>query len=296
MLKKLEIGNWKLEIARPCIGAHVSAAGGLYNAFINAEKIGAECVQIFGGSPKMWRARAQTESELKKYFEAQKLSRVEHVYLHASYLVNLGSDKGANRENSVLSLIDHMAIAEQIKAQGVIFHLGSSMSGTKEEALKFTVAGIKSVLKAVPGKTFLIMENSAGGGNKLGLDFGEIDRIMVRVGSPRLKVCLDTAHFFEAGGIDEYSKPKVKKLFDDFDEKIGLKYLVALHVNDSKTEYNSHHDRHENLGDGYIGLEGFKNLAGDKRLRGLDWILEVPGMDNSGPDKENIAILKSCFK
>jgi apurinic endonuclease APN1 len=280
----------------PKIGAHVSAAGGLYNAFINAEKIGAECVQIFGGSPKMWRARAQTEAEIKKYREAQKLSRVEHVYLHASYLVNLGSDKGANRENSVLSLIDHMAIAEQIGAQGVIFHLGSSMAGTVQEALKFTVEGIKSVLKAVPGKTFLIMENSAGGGHKLGLDFAEIDRIMVRVGSPRLKVCLDTAHIFEAGGIDEYSKPKVKKLFDEFDEKIGLEYLVALHINDSKTPFNSHHDRHENIGDGHIGLEGFKNLAADKRLHDKDWLLEVPGMDNQGPDRENIEILRSCFK
>lgn len=280
----------------PKIGAHVSAAGGLYNAFINAEKIGAECVQIFGGSPKMWRARPQTEAELKKYFEAQKLSRVEHVYLHASYLVNLGSDKGANRENSVLSLIDHMAIAKQLQAQGVIFHLGSSMTGTKEEALRFTVAGIKSVLKAVPGKTQLIMENSAGGGHKLGLDFAEVDEIMVRVASPRLKVCLDTAHIFEAGGIDEYSKPKVKKLFDEFDEKIGLEHLVALHVNDSKTPFNSHHDRHENLGDGYIGLEGFRNLAGDKRLHGKDWLLEVPGMDNLGPDLANMAILRGCFK
>lgn len=278
------------------IGAHVSAAGGLYHAFINAEKIGAECIQIFGGSPKMWRARAQTEAELKKYSEAQKLSSVGHVYLHASYLVNLGSDKGANRENSVLSLIDHMAIAEQIKAQGVIFHLGSSMSGTKEDAFEFTVTGMKEVLKHVPGETFLIMENSAGGGHKLGLDFAEVGAIMKKVGSKRVKVCLDTAHIFEAGGIDEYSKAKVKKLFDDFDRHIGLDNLIALHVNDSKTPYNSHHDRHENIGDGHIGLDGFKNLAADKRLHGLDWLLEVPGRDNSGPDRENIEILKSCFK
>jgi len=281
---------------KPNLGAHVSAAGGLYNAFINAEKIGAECVQIFGGSPKMWRARPQTEAELKKYFEAQKLTNVKSVYLHASYLVNLGSDKGVNRENSVLSLIDHMMIAEQIKANGVIFHMGSSMTGTKEEALKYTIAGMKEILKQVPGKTWLILENSAGGGNKLGLAFSEVAAIIKGVGSPRVKVCLDTAHYFEAGGIEEYTKARVKKMFDEFNKEVGLDRLVALHVNDSKTPYNSHHDRHENLGDGHIGIEGFKNLASDKRLYDKDWLLEVPGIDNMGPDVENMQRLRSLFK
>lgn len=280
---------------KPKIGAHVSAAGGLYNAFINAEKIGAECVQIFGGSPKMWRAKQPDDAALKKYFEAQKLSRVGNVYLHASYLVNLGSDKDANREQSVMSLIDHLAIADKLKARGLIFHLGSSMSGTKEEALKSTIAGMKSVLEAVPSETLLIMENSAGGGNKLGRDFSEVGEIIKAVGSPRVKVCLDTAHIFEAGGINEYTKPKVKKLFDDFDEHIGLDNLVALHINDSKTPFDSHNDRHENIGAGHIGLEGFKNLAADKRLYDKDWLLEVPGFDNMGPDRENIEILKQCF-
>lgn len=280
---------------RPKIGAHVSAAGGLYNIFINAAKIDAECVQIFGGSPKMWRSKEPNEADLKKYFNAQKLSKVEHVYLHASYLVNLGSDKAYNREQSILSLIDHLAIADKIKAQGLIFHLGSSMSGTKEDAFKFTVSGMKQVLKAVPSKTCLIMENSAGGGHKLGLDFAEVGKIMKAVGSARVKTCLDTAHIFEAGGIDEYSKQKIKKLFDEFDKYIGMDNLVALHINDSKTAFNSHHDRHENIGQGYIGLEGFKNLAKEKRLLDKDWLLEVPGFDGMGPDKENMEILKELF-
>jgi len=280
----------------PSIGAHVSVAGGLYNAFINAEKIGATCVQIFGASPRSWHGRLQTEAELKKYFEAKKLSQVGNVYLHACYLVNLGSDKIENRQNSIASLVDHMQIAKQLEARGVVFHLGSSMGGSKEEALEFTVAGMKQILKEVSGDTWLIMENSAGGGHKLGLEFSEVGEIMKKVGSNRVKVCLDTAHIFEAGGIEDYTKPKVKKLFDDFEQHIGLDKLVALHINDSKTPYNSHHDRHENIGDGHIGLDGFINLANDKRLHDKDWILEVPGFDNLGPDKENIDILRKCFK
>lgn len=281
---------------RPNIGAHVSVVGGLHNAFANAERIGAECVQIFGASPKMWRAKQPDEAAFAKYDQARKASRVGSVYLHASYLVNLGSDKPYNREQSVLSLIDHLAIAEKLGARGLIFHLGSSMSGTVEEALRFTIAGMKSVLEAVPGQSWLIMENSAGGGNKLGRDFAQVGEILAQVGSARVKVCWDTAHYFEAGGIDEYSPAKVKKMFDDFDRHIGLDNLVALHVNDSKTKFDSHNDRHENIGDGYIGLDGFKSLAEEKRLHGKDWLLEVPGLDNMGPDKENVEIIKGLFK
>jgi len=284
-----------MKLTRPKIGAHVSAAGGAYKAIANAEHIGAECIQIFGGSPKMWRAKQLDEAVLKKYLTLKKSSTLGNVYLHASYLVNLGSDKAANRENSVLSLIDHMMIAEQLGACGVIFHLGSSMSGTKAEALEFTVRGMSEVLKQVPGTSWLIMENSAGGGNKLGLDFGEVGEIMKRADSERVKVCLDTAHIFEAGGIDEYSPSKIKALCDDFDREVGLDKLVTLHINDSKTPYNSHHDRHENIGDGHIGLDGFTHLAKEKRLWDKDWLLEVPGFDNQGPDAKNIQILKGLF-
>ncbi len=281
---------------RPKIGAHVSAAGGLHKAVENAQKIGAEVIQIFGASPRSWRGALPAPEAVKKFKEAAAAAKIGIVYLHASYLVNLAGANPYNREQSILSLTDHLKIAESIGARGLIFHLGSSGEGDLDAAKKQTTDGLKKILKAVPGNAKLIMENSSGGGAKLGFSFREIGELFHAVGSKRLGICYDTAHGFEAGLIDEYSPAKIKKLFDDFDRSIGLEHLDALHINDSKTAYGSHHDRHENLGRGEIGLTGFKNLAKDSRLYAADWILEVPGFDGLGPDKKNIETLKSCFK
>ena len=289
---------------RPKIGAHVSAAGGLYKAIESAQKIGAECIQIFGASPRTWRGVLPSAEQVKKFRSAAAAAGINHIYLHASYLVNLASAKAYNREQSILSLIDHLRIADLLGARGLIFHLGSSgVGGDVNAAKKYTIEGINKILKVVSaspaggsGKAKLILENSAGGGAKLGLTFHEIGELFHGAASERLGICFDTAHGFEAGLIDDYTPEKTKKLFAEFDREIGLEHLMALHLNDSKTAFGSHHDRHENLGEGQIGLAGFKNLASDKRLWQADWILEVPGFDDLGPDKKNVDLLKSLFK
>jgi len=282
---------------RPKIGAHVSAAGGLYKAIENAQAIGAECIQIFGASPRIWRGVLPSAEQVKKFRSAAAAAGINHIYLHASYLVNLASAKAYNREQSVLSLIDHLRIADLLGARGLIFHLGSSgVGGDVNAAKRYTIEGINKILKVVSGKAKLILENSAGGGAKLGLTFHEIGELFHGARVDRLGICFDTAHGFEAGLIDDYTPEKIKKLFAEFDREIGLEHLLALHLNDSKTVVGSHHDRHENLGEGQIGLAGFKNLADDKRLCRADWILEVPGFDGLGPDKKNVDLLKSLFK
>ncbi|PIT88986.1 MAG: hypothetical protein COU27_02755 [Candidatus Levybacteria bacterium CG10_big_fil_rev_8_21_14_0_10_36_7] len=154
---------------------------------------------------------------------------------------------------------------------------------------------MKKVLKNIPGKSLLIMENTAGGGNKIGSDLKEIGEIFRNVNSKRVKVCIDTAHAFEVGNIDEYTPKKIKNFFDEFERVIGLKNLECLHINDSKTQAGSQHDRHENIGKGFIGIQGFKSLAYEKRLMKIPWLLEVPGFDNQGPDKKNIQIVRKLF-
>ena len=281
---------------RPKIGAHVSAAGGLYKAIERAQAIGAECIQIFGASPRAWRGTLPAAEQVKKFRSSARAAGIENIYLHASYLVNLAGANPYNRQQSIFSLIDHLKIAELIGARGLVFHLGSSgAGGDVNAAKKFTIKGITEVLKAVRGKAKLILENSAGGGAKLGFTFHEIGELFHGAKSDRLGICYDTAHGFEAGLIDDYSPEKTKNLFAEFDREIGLEHLLLLHLNDSKTVSGSHHDRHENLGAGQVGLAGFVNLAKDKRLRQADWILEVPGYDNLGPDKKNVDLLKSLF-
>ena len=281
---------------QPLIGAHVAAAGGLYHAIENAKAIGAEAIQIFGASPRQWYAKVPSDADVRKYAELLKESGVGAVYLHGAYLVNLASPDEGLRAKSIKNMTEHLKIAARIEADGLIFHVGSGKDMPKTEAIKKILSGMKAILKAVPGKVMLVMENTAGGGQKIGSNPLEYGEIMSVLDSNRVKVCIDTAHSFEAGLIEEYTSPNIKRFLDEWDREVGLENVVALHVNDSKTVFNSHHDRHENIGEGYIGLQGFKNLAKEKRLNHTAWLLEVPGFDNEGPDKKNVDILKACFK
>lgn len=281
----------------PLIGGHVSASGGFYKAIENAERIGADVIQFFGASPRQWFAKMPERSIIEQYKNALKESHVKAVYLHASYLPNLAAASKISLQKSIRNLTEHLQIAHHIGASGLIFHMGSCNSGlSREEALKQTAHAMKEILKAVPGDTQLIMENSAGGGQKLCNTPEELGIIKSLVASPRIKVCLDTAHAFEAGILGpDFTQEHIKHVFDNFSKHIDLKDIVAIHVNDSKTAYNSHNDRHENLGHGHMGLSAFHSLASEKRLHAAHWILEVPGFDNQGPDKENVDILRSCF-
>ncbi|MBI4050074.1 MAG: deoxyribonuclease IV [Candidatus Doudnabacteria bacterium] len=278
------------------IGAHVSAAGGLYNAFAHARAIGAECMQIFGSSPRQWAVRYPDKIIAAKFRALAKTSGVRPIFLHAPYLASLATPNKFIRSQSIKSLIGHLRIAEMLGATGLIFHLGSAKTSTVEEAVKATVAGMQEVLRAVPGKTLLIMENSSGGGNKLGKDVAGIAHILKKVRSPRVKVCFDTAHAFQSGMIPDYTPKNIRKFFDLWDKEIGVKNIVVVHANDSKTAAGSNHDRHENIGKGYLGLRSFRKLAREARLAGQPWILEVPGFSDEGPDRKNIELLRSCLK
>jgi len=279
----------------PAIGAHVSAAGRLSDAIDRAKNIGAECIQLFGASPQQWAARIPGEKDATQFKERRRTEGISPVYLHAAYLVNLASPDPVLRARSLKSLADHLTIADLLGAEGLIFHIGSGKELPKEEAVRHVVGAMQRVLEETPGEPLLIIENSAGGGQKIGSSLEEIAHIMRHVGSRRVGMCFDTAHAFEAGLIERYDREGVARLIAALDGSVGLGALVALHVNDSKTAFNSHHDRHENIGEGQIGLDGFRELAKRTELHDKAWILEVPGFESEGPDRRNIELLKSCF-
>ena len=276
------------------VGAHVSVAGGLWRAFANAEAIGTETIQIFGSSPQTWSVRIPDKEVVRKFREERERTGIGPVFLHAAYLVNIASPNPVIFENSKRSLIGHLRVAEMIGAQGLIFHPGSTKGESRDEALAREAKAMREILRSVAGKTELIMENTAGGGNKVG-DLGDLQRLFETVDSPRLKVCFDTAHAFEAGIVDAYTPETVRQLIEALDRAVGIENIVAIHANDSKTPSGSHHDRHENIGEGYIGIEGFRALASKKEMRRKPWILEVPGFGDRGADKRNIDLLRSCF-
>ena len=154
---------------------------------------------------------------------------------------------------------------------------------------------MNKVLDMVPGKRYLIMENSSGGGDKLGSSPEEIGKMFKKAKNKRIRVCIDTAHAFEAGELNDFSKKDLDQFVERCDKAFGWKNVVCIHLNDSKTEHGSCHDRHENIGEGYIGLKAFQNMAKHKAFKNLTWLTEVPGFEGTGSDAKNMKIVQSLF-
>ena len=274
------------------IGAHVSTAGGVDKAIDRASLIGAEAVQIFVSSPRGWAFKPLEAATISLFREKSLENVVNPVVFHGIYLVSLGTDNQINLEKGVHSLIDYMKVSEQLDALGVIFHAGSHKGRGFDAVFDQAVNTLERILSQSPAGRHLILENSAGMGDHLCSSFYEIGKILRALESPNLKVCLDTQHVFAAGyAINE--KWGLEQMLDEFDKHIGLDNLVAVHANDSKTPLGSSVDRHENIGQGYIGVEGFQLIMANSVFQDIPFFLEVPGMNGDGPDKENLDILKN---
>lgn len=281
----------------PYLGMHVSAAGGAYRAIARGEEMGATAIQFFGASPRSYTANLPTPEDAQKFKDDFEKSPIKAAFMHAAYLANLASDKANLRAMSCKNLTAHFKIAAAYGIDGLVFHPGSFGEQLPEEGIAHIVAGMKEVINAVPGTVRLLIENTAGGGTKLGGKPEEIAAMLEGVNMPdRTGVCLDTAHAFESGIVMDYADEDTLAAFlKRWDSTIGFNRTYALHANDSKTLAESHNDKHENIGDGYIGTAGFEALAKSGKFNHVAWMLEVPGMDNLGPDEENLNRLKACF-
>ena len=273
------------------IGAHVSTAGGLSNAFDRASNIGAEAIQIFASSPRAWKFNQPKEEQVNLFKEKMEQTGIWPCYIHGSYLVNIGGDP-SQIEKSIESLTNNMSVAGKIGAEGVIFHGGSHKGKGFHNIVTQASECLKRVLDNSPENVWLCLENSAGMGSHIGSSFEEMGELIHLVQNDNLKVCLDTEHMF-AAGYDLTNSDEVPRIMKRFDEEIGLSKLVAVHANDSKVELGSGVDRHENIGDGFIGIDGFKSLMNDPSFEKVPFFLEVPGFDSKGPDEININLLKS---
>ena len=273
------------------IGAHVSASGQLKFALDRAAAIGAEAVQIFLSGPQRWRVKEASPEDAEAYKERSAESGIAPTFFHGVYLVNLGTQNPENLEKGIDSLITYQRGAAAIDCRGTIFHVGSHRGAGFETVLPQVVASCQRVLEDSPEGPWLIIENSAGMGQSIGASFAEIGRIIREVGSDRIKVCLDTQHSF-ANGYNVATKDGLDATMEEFDREVGLDRLVAVHANDSKCPFQGGIDRHENIGAGYIGLEGFQVIMRHPAFADVPFLLEVPGSERSGPDKENVDILK----
>lgn len=276
------------------LGAHMSIAGGLSEGLLRGQSIGCTAIQIFTKSNRQWAPKEPTQEEIKTFKETQEKSGISTVVAHASYLINLGSPDPDIFRKSVVAATKELQVCEDLGIPYLVVHPGSYTTSTPEVCLKSIAHGIDKIMHHVPGTTMILLETMAGQGTTVGKTFKELATIRDLVTEKnRVGFCLDTCHVF-AAGYDIAHKDGYEKLWDDFDTTIGLHHLKAIHINDSKKECGSYVDRHENIGDGFIGIEGFTLLMNDKRLFTIPKILETP-KDSLSDDKHNMGILKDLI-
>lgn len=275
-------------------GAHVKSSGGVWRAIENGVALGAEAVQFFAGSPRTWAPMVYKDADAERFREARAASPIRFVLIHTAYLINLAGAREDFYEKSVTALCGSLAAAEQLGADAIVTHIGSHQGAGFAAGLERVQAGLRRALAASEGSPVrLLLENTAGAGGTMGVDFDELGQIIAATDDhPRLGVCLDTAHLFESG-VDLRTPAGMHDALAALDAGCGRERLVALHLNDSKTPLGSNRDRHENIGEGDLGLDGFRTIVTEPAFADLPGILEVPGFDGGGPDKENLLRLRA---
>jgi deoxyribonuclease IV len=270
-------------------GGHVG--GSVKAAPERAEAIGADALQLFVQSPRAWRFPNHDPEVLGSFEERARAAGMEAWIVHAIYLINLASPDDELYEKSISTLRSTVDTACAIKAEGVVFHVGSHVGSGFDAGLERAAPAIEQVLERCSDTTWLLIENSAGTGGTMGRSIEEIAQLIDRLhGHPRLGVCLDSCHLW-ASGVDVTDTAALDALLDEFDRLIGLDRLQALHVNDSVTPLGSNRDRHANLKEGVIG-DGLATFLGNRRLQDLPAIVETEGQQGKGADEHEIRKLR----
>jgi len=282
------------------IGAHVSSSGGLTSALDRGAAIGADVVQIFTQSPRMWRSPSHTPEALAAYRAAQAAHEGIHAtFCHATYLVNLAAADPELFAKSRRCLVENLVAASAIGASGVVLHVGShrgagldAVLGQVRDAVVGALDDAADTLREAPCP--LLLENAAGAGGTVGRSVDELAAIIDAArGDERLGVCLDTQHLF-ASGVDYSSLEGADDAVASLERAVGLERLGLIHLNDSKVPLGANRDRHENLGEGEIGADALAWLVGHAQLQHVPAVLEVPG-DGDGPRAEDVAAARAIL-
>ena len=259
------------------IGAHVSTAGGVQNAPLNAIKIGAKAFALFTKNQRRWKAKPLDENSIEKFRENLEKSKIntDHILPHDSYLINLGHPESEKRRKSLEAFVDEAKRCEVLGLKMLNFHPGSHLNLISEsECLKLIADSINRAIDRTESLTFVI-ENTAGQGTNVGYRFEHLAEIIDMVDDKnRVGVCLDTCHLF-AAGYDIRDEESFKNTMKEFESVVGLKYLKGLHLNDAKSTLGSRVDRHHSIGMGNIGIEAFKLIMNDERFNNIPMILET---------------------
>jgi deoxyribonuclease-4 len=260
------------------VGAHVSIAGGVHNAPLNAKTIGARSFAMFTKNQRQWSAKPLAAESIKEFRESCELFDFKpfQILPHDSYLINIGSPEEMMLKKARLAFLDEMERCEMLGLDRLNFHPGAHLNIVSEEAcMKIIAESVNIALDRTRGVSAVI-ENTAGQGSNVGYKFEHLKFIIDKVqDKSRVGVCLDTCHTF-CSGYDIRSADGFKRTFEEFDRKVGFKYLKGIHLNDSKKDLGTRVDRHENIGLGLIGESTFEMIMNDNRFDNMPLVLETP--------------------
>jgi len=275
------------------LGAHFSIAGGLYKALFTAQTYGCSAVQLFTKNATTWKERQLAADDIHLFKQAVKDTRITRIASHTSYLINLATPDRKKWAKSIQALTEEMIRSDALGIPFVVHHPGSHMGSGLEKGVDRIVAAVSEIFNENPGLTpRLLFETTAGQGTGIGHRFDQLADIIAQINAnDRIGVCLDTCHIFTAG-YDIRTKETYRQTMVRFDDIVGLSNLYFIHLNDSLKEFNSQVDRHAHIGQGAIGMDGFRFIMTDPRLSGIPKVIETPkGSGDEDFDTVNLARL-----
>lgn len=277
------------------LGAHLSIAKGLDYAIAEGQKIGCTAIQFFSKSNRQWQAKPLTQNQVAQFKQARENSTIKQVIIHACYLINIGSSDSKIATLSVNALCDELERADVLQAEALVLHPGSHKNNSPEQCLDNIINNINLALNKVnTSKTKLLLETMAGQGSSVGHTFEQLAYIYQHIARKnKVGICLDTCHMF-AAGYDITTHAGYQEVMTKIEKLIGLENIGAIHINDSKKTLGSRIDRHEHIGKGCIGLNGFSYIIHDPRLTPVPKILETP-LDHPDDHARNIQVIKELM-
>ncbi len=275
------------------IGAHLSTKGGLHTVFDRVAEVNASAVAIFAKNSNQWKGKDLTDDDCALF--AQKRT-IKPVFTHASYLINLATTNPEFHRKSMAAMIDELDRAERLGIRAVVLHPGAHMGAGPDAGIDQIARSLDQIHAALPNHNVVtLLETSAGQGSCVGCSFEELGQIIQAVDErKRVGICLDTCHVF-ASGYDLRTLAGYERTIECVEQHVGIRNVGLFHLNDSKKPLGSRVDRHEHIGDGLIGLDGFAFLLNDERFQGIPKLLETPKKIEHESDRRNLATLRSLL-
>jgi deoxyribonuclease IV len=276
------------------LGAHVSIAGGVFNAPERGAKLGCNCIQIFTQNSNQWRGKAVSKDDAALFQANMAEAGIAEVVSHDIYLINLASAPGDIQDKSITGFKEEMERCARLGIKKIIMHPGSHNNDGEQTGIRRICECFDILIGAVPEYTGkILLENTAGQGSNLGYKFEQLKAIIDGTSFPdRFGVCFDTCHAF-ASGYEIRDSDGYQRTFDEFDRILGISRLLAFHLNDSKKGLGSKVDRHENIGNGTLGLEPFRMLLNDQRFSQVPKFIETPDREM---DEKNLEVLRGLVQ